>query len=176
MKYLQIIFWLLVSWPITSNAEVSPFGLIVGQATLEEVQQTLGNKTKLTNRGLNKWMGGPMLRAAGDGLGIEGLQEVLFIFDQDNVLMGVILMLPKHRYEDIKRYLNEKYTLVSDQAPFVGNQSVKFKQGEVFVEANAPHLSFQMEVTYVHSRLREAFNSGSAQEVEQKQQQEGAQL
>jgi len=176
MKYLRILFWLLVSWPIATYADVSPFGFVIGQATLEEVQQTLGSKTTLSNRGTNKWTGGPMLRAQGDGLGIEGLQEVLFIFDQNNVLMGVILMLPKNRYAEIKQYLSGKYTLMSEQAPFVGNQSAKFKEGEVLVEAIAPHMSFQMEVTYIHSSLLSAFNRGSEMEEQQKIEREEAQL
>ncbi len=176
MKYLRILLWLLISWPITTYAQVSPFGFTIGEATMQDVQQSLSAKTKLSDRGLNKWTGGPMLRAPGDAFSIQGLQEVLFIFDQQKVLMGVILVLPKNRYSDVKAYLSDKYKIVSDQAPFVGNQLIKFEEGDVIIEARAPHMSFQMEVTYIHSSLMEAFNTGSALEVEQKEQREGAQF
>lgn len=158
------------------GAEVAPFGFAVGGATLDQVRTGLSAKTKVEHHGINKWTQGPMLRANGSGLGVEGLQSVVFIFDKNSRLVGVILDLPKPRYDDIRSYLKGKYTVLDEQAPFVGDRSVKLREGAVTIEASARHLSFQMEVSYTHDDLMKKFNVGSQVEQQQKHKSEESQF
>ncbi len=169
-RVIAVLFLALA--PFLAHAEGAPFGLPVGVATLKEARASLGAKTRLEDSGFNKWSNGPMLKSNGSGLGMDGLQSALFIFNAQEKLVGVILTLPKHRFESIKSYLQGKYKLVSAQTPFVGNQSATFREGPVTIQASAPHMSFEMEVSYIHSELQAAFNRGSQAEQAQKQKSE----
>lgn len=151
-----------------AQADVAPFGVRIGAATLEEVRKSVGSKTRLTDVGINQWTDGKMLRADGDGLGIDGLQQAMFIFDEGDKLVGVLLKLPQSRFDSIKSSLKEKYKLVDEKNPFVGNKSAVFQEGPVSIELTAPHMSFDMEVDYIHAALRAKFDEASQAEQAQK--------
>ncbi len=103
------------------------------------MKQQVGGKTSLSDAGANKFSGGRMLQSDGDGLGIEGLSQVTFIFDRTDKLVG-------------------------SEVPFVGNASAKLKQGDSVIELNAPHMSFTMEVLYLTNGLKQAFQQQSSNE------------
>lgn len=168
---LAVLFFVV---PAVAFAEAAPFGLPIGIATVKDVRNALSSKTRLEDNGFNKWSNGPMIKADGVGLEIEGLREAVFIFNAQEKLVGVILDLPKDRYDSIKSYLKSKYQLVSDQAPFVGNQVATFSEGPVTITADAPHMSFEMSVRYIHSELQSAIKKGSQQERQQKEKSESS--
>lgn len=153
-----------------AHAEVAPFGLAVGSATIRDVHAQLGSDTRLEDNGFNKWSDGPMLLSNGTGLGIEGLQNALFIFDTKETLVGVVLTLPKSRFDAITAHLKSKYKLVSSQIPPVGNKSATFREDAITIETVAPHLSFEMEVRYFHKTFTQAYTQRSQEEKTRKQQ------
>lgn len=170
---LALIFAVL---PRLALAEAAPFGLTIGTATLQDVKRELAPRTRLENAGVNKWTYGPMLKSDGTGLGIEGLQSAYFIFTPEEKLIGVLLTLPKDRYASVKNSLRSKYKLISAQEPFVGNQLAKFRDGKVTIEASAPHMSFEMELSYTHENLRSLRDRKSQIEAAQKQRAERSNL
>lgn len=176
MFYRLIAGLLLTLFAALVRAEVAPFGVPIGVATLKEVRASLGPKTTLKHAGTNKWSGGPMLSSDGRGLGIDGLQEATFVFNPQEKLVGVLLTLPKHRYADITSYLKQKYQLVDEATPFVGDRFATFREGPVTITAAAPHLSFEMTVNYIHSELQTAFDRGSQAEADKKRQREVSKL
>lgn len=159
-----ILFSALPAWA----ANVAPLGLEVGVADLAAVKSRLGGQTRLQDAGANKWTGGPMLKSKGEGLDIEGLEEITFIFGQDNKLDGVVMTLGKHRLKEVADALRKKYKPVRENFPFVGDASATYRQGDSLVKLNAPHLSFSMEVIYLTKRLDEGFNRGSSAEEAQR--------
>lgn len=142
----------------------APFGQELGVATYAQVKQQLSGKTHLADAGTNKFSSGKMLQGEGDGLGIDGLSEVTFIFDRTDKLAGVLMTLPKESFKSTLKALSAKYALVSSEVPFVGNASAKLKQGDSVIELNAPHLSFTMEVMYLTNGLKQAFQRQSSSE------------
>ncbi len=54
---------------------------------------------------------------------LDGLQEVLAIFDPENKLVGVVSTVDKKCYDYLKDALNQKYVYVNGQNPFVGDKS-----------------------------------------------------
>jgi len=70
-------------------------GMEVGAATIGQVKSAFSGKTKLQDAGQNKFTEGKMIQADGAGFDIEGIQNVLFIFDKSDVLVGVILAMNK---------------------------------------------------------------------------------
>lgn len=145
-------------------ANAAPLGMELNVATYAQVKQQLGGKTSLSNNGVNKYSGGKMLQGNGDGLGIEGLSEITFIFDASDKLAAVLMTLPKDSFQKTLSALSGKYKLVDKQVPFVGNASANLQQGESVVELNAPHMSFEMTVTYMTKSLKQAFTRQASYE------------
>ena len=169
MKRLLFTLCALVLSLSAWAGNVAPLGLEVGVADLKTVKARLGGQTRLKDAGMNKWTGGPMLKSDGEGLDIEGLQEITFIFGQDDKLDGVIMQLGKHHLQEVAAALRKKYKVVRENFPFVGDASATYRQGDSVVKLNAPHLSFSMEVLYLSNRLNAAFNKGSAAEEAERQ-------
>jgi hypothetical protein len=164
MKRLAIaLFTLILPW-LAWGANVAPLGLEVGVADYAAVKAKLSGQTRLKDAGINKWTQGPMLEGDGEGLDIDGLQKITFIFGQDKKLDGVIMTLDKGRLREVTAALRQKYKTVRENIPFVGDATALYRQGDSIVRIEAPHLSFSMEVLYLTDRLHEAFNKGSAAE------------
>lgn len=149
---------------LTLAANAVPFGQELGVATYAQVKQQVGDKTDLSDSGTNKYSGGKMLQGSGEGLGIEGLSRVTFIFDHADKLAGVLMTLPKESFKPTLKALSAKYKLLSSEVPFVGDASAKLKQGDSVIELNAPHMSFTMEVLYLTNGLKQAFQQQSSNE------------
>ena len=82
-----------------------------------------------------------------------------------NRLAAVILTLDKRRYAELKKVLASEYRLVSDRAPFVGDQKARFRKGAVTITADAPHLSFDMSIIYAHDKFESAMEAGQKQQA-----------
>jgi hypothetical protein len=153
----------------TQAANVAPLGLELGVAGIEQVTTRLGDNPP-RQMGINAYSDGPMLESDGNGLDIEGLEKILFIFDNKNKLAGVVMTLSKHRFDDVYQFLSKKHTVKTRQIPFVGDRYVRMNQGASLVELSAPHMSFEMEARYLTNQLMAAFTKRSAEEEQQKRQ------
>ncbi len=149
-------------------AQVQVLGVEVGTSTVEQVKAQAGKVTRVTDAGMNKWSAGPMLRSNGNGYGIDGLSEVLYIFDKTGVLAAVVMTLGKDRFDEILGFVSGKYKTVSKQVPFVGDKYVRLKAKGVTIELDAPHLSFQMEARYLRDDFLQRFNASSDAETQEK--------
>ncbi len=149
-----------------------PLGLELGVATYAQVKQQMSGKTSLSDAGTNKYSGGKMLQGDGNGLGIEGISEVTFIFDQSDKLAAVLMTLPKESFQKTLSALSGKYKLIEKQTPFVGDASAKLQQGDSVIEISAPHMSFQLTVSYLTKSLKQAFKqqAGSERAAKEKRQ------
>ncbi len=105
-----------------------------------------------------------MYATDGAAYGIDGLNGVLYIFDSQKKLAGVIMTMNKDRFASIYDILNKKYRVVSKHRPFVGDQYALFKPADANIEVSAPHLSFEMEVRYLRNDLVQQFNAKSEAE------------
>lgn len=159
---------------IAANAGTQALGFEIGVSTVDQVTTSLVKQTKINDGGTNKYSMGPMLKTDGNSYGIEGLTEVVYIFDNQRKLAGVLMNMNKARFDTVFRALSAKYKLVSQQRPFVGDQFSRFRTKDSIVEVAAPHLSFEMEVRYVRNDLMQKFNSKSAAEDEAKNKSEAA--
>lgn len=163
----------------------APLGLELGAATLADVQKEVGTKFQLSDLGINKFSGGKMLSGTGNGLGIDGLSEIAFIFDQNNVLAGVLMTLPKKdnrndlqngNFKKTAKALASKYKKVEMQDPFVGSAYARFSQGKSVIELDAPHMSFTMSLRYVTSDFMSNFNKQAAADRASKDQAQAGKL
>jgi hypothetical protein len=121
-----------------------------------------------------------MLLADGAGLGVEGLQSALFIFDNKETLVTVQMTLNKGALGEVfdRTYerLAAKYKLARKAVPFVGDKYARFEKGDAVIELSAPHLSFAMTVTYMTRGFEQAFKALSTKDAQDKEKREGGQF
>lgn len=145
----------LVSRDPPSNA--APLGLELGYANIDGVKETIGSTATLQDNGTNQFSGGPMLISDGAGLGVEGLSSVLLVFDKSDVLVGMVMTLPKAPADMLKK-LSTKYSVVDNRIDsFMDKGYARLAKGDSLVEIDAPHLSFTMEVRYLTKQLMADF-------------------
>lgn len=171
----------LISWAITLSAMTAAahagtpvLGFEVGTSTLDQIKSNLSKQTAVNDNGINKWSGGPMLQTNGESYEIEGLQKVLYIFDEQKKLTGVIMTMGKNRFDSVHQFLSKKYKVQTQQRPFVGDQFARFKTTDGVVELDAPHMSFEMDVRYLRSDLVQKFNAQSQAEATAKRKNEAS--
>lgn len=164
MKFVFVILMLFGFSPAAFAANAAPLGLELGVATYAQVKQQVGSKTSLSAGGTNKYSGGKMLQGNGSGLGVEGLSEITFIFDAADKLVAVLMTLPKDSFKPTLSALSGKYKLIDKVVPFVGNASAHLQQGDSVIEIDSPHMSFEMTVSYMTKKLKQAFSQQSSNE------------
>ena len=176
MKYLVQLAFTAVALmcSISAYAGTQALGFEIGASTVDQVKSSLAKQTKVVDSGTNKFSAGPMLKTDGSSYEIEGLSEVLYIFDDQKKLAGVIMNMSKDRFDAVFKAISAKYKVTSQQRPFVGNQYARFKTQDSVVEMDAPHLGFDMEVRYIRNDLLQKFNSQSSAEAEAKKKREAA--
>lgn len=173
-KSIQILLTITVLTCSLVHAGTAMLGFDMGVSTLEQVKATLGKQTRVQDGGTNKYSNGAMLKTDGDGYDIEGLNEVVYVFDEQKKLAGVLMDMDKSRFTAVYQALSAKYKVAAQQRPFVGNQYARFKTPDAVIEVTAPHMSFQMSVNYLRNDLNQKFNTQSASEAETKTKRESA--
>jgi len=150
----------------------SPLGMEIGYANLSGVREKLGSVTRLEEEGMNKYTSGPMLSSSGEGVGVDGLSNLLLIFDKNEVLAGVVMTIPKNP-KDVFGKLSGKYKPVANKIDtFMNYGYARLEKGDSLVEIDAPHLSFNMEVRYLTKRLMADFKRQSADDDARKKQEQ----
>lgn len=172
IRSIVVILGFAISSLVHAGTQV--LGVEIGTTTIDQLKQDLSKKTKLEMTGTNKFSGGEMIRTDGSAYDIEGLTSVLYIFDENKKLAGVLMDMGKHRFDAVFQFLNGKYKVVSQQRPFVGNQFARFRPSDAFIEMDAPHMGFNMEVRYIRNDLMQKFNAQSEAEAAAKKKSEAS--
>ncbi len=176
LRLSTILATVTLAATLSAHAGTPVLGVEIGVTTVSQLQQSLGKKTRLEKRGVNKWSGGEMLSTDGSAHGIEGLNSVLYIFDPEQKLAGVVMDMGKHKFDTVYKALSAKYKVVSQQRPFVGDQFARFKPADAVIEVDAPHMSFEMEVRYMRNDFQKRFATQSLAEQAAQQQSETSQF
>lgn len=156
----------------TAFADPTIFGMELGEMT----ETDLKAKYNVSHTGTNKYSDGNMYSVPTSSINFDGLKEVTAIFDTNSKLVAVLTTVPKHKFDTLNQALGGKYKRVSQNIPFVGNKSAKYRDGTTDIILEAPHLSFEMTMHYIRDDLMQSFNSKSQAEERQKQASEASQL
>lgn len=170
MKKIIVLFALLLS--STVYADPTVFKMEIGKMTEKQLKSIYN----VTNAGINKYSNGNMYNISNYDINFEGIQDVTAIFNTKEILSGVTFILPKDKFDEINKTLSEKYKIVNQNIPFVGDKKAKYRDGTTNILIDAPHLSFSMRVTYANDELYNAFNQQIEVEKHNKQQNESSQL
>ena len=154
-----------------ANADPKPLGLEIGKATVSDLEQKFPQVTSLGN---NLYTSGKMYSLSRNEVPLDGLaKDVLFIFNDDESLACVSMTFNKDKFSELNEQLKKKYKkVIKSVIPFVGNKLVKYKDGNSVVELNAPHLSFEMDLSYMSDNFIKNMNNQIQQQEKAKKQQE----
>lgn len=172
-KILLILVLSLVACTVMAAERATPFGVVLGKSTAKDVRAALGNKTHFQVIDQNPVSHGLSLISNGEGLDMPDLRKAIFAFDADGTLQYVQLTLPKGgmRNAGFKRFygmLKSKYHPVKSSQPFVGDQYARFDAANAWIELDAPHMSFEMTVTYTTASMRAMLNRYEARTTQQR--------
>ncbi|MCK9454736.1 tetratricopeptide repeat protein [Sulfurimonas sp.] len=157
----------------TVSVNPAPFGLKIDEATYSE---SIKKYPLYEDAGINKYSNGKMIFIKVDQLHFDGLKEAKLIFSQSEKLQGVLLTLPKEKFDDLYSSLSHKYTLVDKNIPFVGDKYAKFVEGNTIIELKALHIGFQTTLQYIDKKLMSEFTTTTNNEKIAKKKQEESQL
>jgi len=154
----------------------SVLGFEMGKTSPAQVIEAVGPKGKIHNSGTNPYSGGPMLKAEGAAFPVEGLNQVMFIFDPSEHLQAVVMKMDQARFDSVLNRLKAKYHVVTSDAPPVGNKVVRFHEGTTTIELSALHMSFEMNVRYVNDSLLAKFEADEKKAAAEKEKREASQF
>ena len=145
----------------------APFGFELGVATTTQVKTEMQG---VRFEGTNDHSRGPMLRTTSTG--VDGVQEVIFFFNPDNVLVAAFVTMNKDPVSAVKT-LQKKYKMTSNRVDsFMNNGNAEFVKGDSIIQLVAPHLSFQQHILYatkgMYAVFRENMNESAAQKQHRK--------
>ncbi len=169
---LSAILFTLGSLSTSVQADPTVFGLTLGKTTSSEL--TALHSAELV--GINAYSDGPAYEVSTNTIDFDGLQELTVIFNRDGILEAVLAKLPKDRFKDLNAMLGKKYKRVSQNVPFVGNASARFRDGKTDIVLDAPHLSFTLSLSYLRDSFMKSFKEKSKAQEEAKRTGEASQL
>ena len=142
---IMIMFILTVGLVGLSFADegIGPFGLSVGSSQTDDMLERFPSAVEV---GSNSWTGGAMYRVDGAHLPLQGARRATFVFGQGDRLDAVLITLNKRRFDAVRRLLDEQYPRVSARIPHVGDAHVEWHVGDVIIELDSPHMSFDMQL------------------------------
>lgn len=173
MRAFAVVAVALLAFAVPARAETpKPLGVPLG-SSIEDVRKALPN-TRLEKTGISAISNGPILETNGTGLDVQGLQRVTLVFSADKRLEAVQMRMEQGTYDRVLGYLQKQYPLKSNQAPFVGDKKAVFADPGWRIEIAAPHMSFNVTVTYMTQPFFEALEQNAAAERKEKDRKESA--
>lgn len=143
-----------------NEASLRPLGIELGSA-IEDVRARLDELGARCEENTSAVARGPLLSCR-DGFELEGLQQAQFLFSAEGRLEGVVLTFPKGRWRTVNTALAGRYRPERSLEPFVGDRSSHYRGAGGRVVAEAPHMSFEMSVTYATEWLLRTADDHSA--------------
>ena len=125
MRKLFVLVFAVLCSVYTSSFAAEPFGLKIDEMKFSEFQK----KVRSTDMGINSWSKGVMRGIPVEELNIEGLKDAVAIFNEDNILVGLLLTFNKSKFDSLNAMAKQNYQTVSSQIPYVGDKLVKYKDG-----------------------------------------------
>lgn len=155
-----------------AQADPTVFGLTLGKTT----QQQFLAQYPAKEVGESLYSGGPIYNVDPANIDFDGLQKVSVIFDDKGTLVYVSAQFPKGKFDYLNQALSKKYKQVSKQIPLVGNKHATYKDGNSKIFLEAPHMSFETDMTYLTNAFDKAYTDARRESNKQKKSKEESQL
>ncbi|WP_341756721.1 MULTISPECIES: hypothetical protein [unclassified Candidatus Tisiphia] len=156
-RLFYILFILIFN--LNVNANPTPLGFELNKATISDVEKVY----HITKKEKNHWEGYNYYVNVRD-VKLEGLMELLIICNDGNIIQAVILTINKDNFTEFYQLLSEKYKLVYNQNPRIGNKEIRFADSDCTIMLDAPHLSFSMSIIYITDEFLTKFKGKQKEE------------
>lgn len=172
MKKLAILA-LVSALSITNQAHAaSPFGMEIGVMSEAKLKEDF----KVTHTGVSSWTDGAIYDISTPQLDFQGLQKATAIFNENQVLVGLLLNFPKNKFDALEGYVADNFELKARNIPFVGDKSATYFEADTEVRLAAPHMGFEMSMNFLDGELIQAFEAGKKKQNKAKSDGEKAAL
>lgn len=153
-----ILLMILVHQQIV-YANPAPIDLELNKATLQDIKRT----HKILSEE-NTPYGGKEYFLDIKNINIQQLKIAKVLCDENGIVQGVQLVIDKNRFEDIYHSIDAKYEQHSKTIPSVGDKIVRFKYKDSYIILSAPHMSFNLYLTYLTQSISQKISQVSEEE------------
>lgn len=101
---VAVMFYINIAY-----AGTKVLGFEINVSTADQVKNALSSQTNVVDAGINKYSRGTSLLTDGDSYEIEGLHNVGYIFDSQNKLVAVVMVMNKDRFDSVFNAVSAKY-------------------------------------------------------------------
>ncbi|WP_417821310.1 hypothetical protein [Terasakiella sp.] len=170
LHFFLFLLSLTISTQAVLAAEIAtPFGFEIGVDTLHSSKtKVIEARSTMKNIGTNKYSHGPVYEVDVSHIAVKDIKTIQLIFDAKDHLQGITFNSSKHNFKSLEDHVASKYQLSRREVPFVGNKFAEYKAPNAIIQLDAPHMSFQMSISYVSTDLLKSF-SKTVQENNQAQ-------
>ena len=150
-----------------------PFGLTIGNMTLNQIQ----DKYKIRATSPNKWTGKMMYNIDPiSQIDFTGIKELTLIFDNNDTLQAVLTKLDKNKFNELAADLDSKYNMDYKKNPYVGDKEANFSAANANIILISEHLEPYTQLTFLTYELKALFKSKAEEEEQAKKQKQRSML
>ncbi|HFE4537099.1 TPA: hypothetical protein ACF24J_003420 [Escherichia coli] len=170
---LKISVGIFVMLQPLAYAGTTAFGMTLGETTLEVFKKEYPSAV---DEGVSEWSGGSIFSVPAQDLDFDGVKRSYVIFTKDEKVTAIIIDLNNRLFDRIHGMLSKKYKVSKKIIPFVGNKFVRYKNEEDIIELDAPHMSFDMTLSYAEKNFMEQYKEKKRIRNEKKESEESDKL
>ncbi|MCC8371720.1 MAG: hypothetical protein LN568_03060 [Rickettsia endosymbiont of Pseudomimeciton antennatum] len=156
-RLFYILFILIFN--LNVNANPTPLGFELNKAAISDIEQVY----HIIKKEKNYWEGYNYYVNIKD-VKLEGLTRLLIICNDDNITQAVILTINKDKFTEFYQLLSEKYKLVYNHNPRLGDKEIRFTDSDCTIILDVPHLSFSMDIIYITDEFLTKFKGKQKEE------------
>jgi hypothetical protein len=167
----------IIGFTIFLLSSVNFSGLTVFEMELGKTTETqLKSMYNIQKTGINKYSGSNKYSVPISAINFNGLKEVTTTFNDKGVLVAVYAIFRKEKFDYLKQVLDDKYLFINKNIPFVGDKSITYKEGDVTITLDSPHIGFSTTILYIMDDFMTILHQGIETENQQRLRKESSQL
>lgn len=148
------------------------FDLEIGKTTKSEAK----SRYTLLLQESDTFSGGKNYKIDTSEISFNGLKQLEVTFDQEGVLVNLMAIFPKEKFDDLNGMLRNKYTLVDEDIPFVGTKSSWYRHEDATIHLEAAHLEWFTSLMYMDDDYKKVIRKKREAEQAKKKEQESSLL
>lgn len=145
LQLIKMSFLLVALWSLNACSEsAAPLGITIGKSTLKDVE----SKYKIIEKDCNIDEYGCYYYMNHNELPLKNITLAAVNLDKKEIVRYLELHTAKENFESFFESISKKYKLKHKEIPSVGNKEALFEADNCIIKLYAPHMSFEMKITY----------------------------
>ncbi len=165
MKNKLFFVSLIIIFNFNICANPRPLGFELNKTNISQIKEVY----QITKKEKNHWQGYNYYLNIVD-IKLEGLNELLIICDDNNLVQAIIFTINNEKFAEFYQLLSEKYKLILNQNPYMGNKKIGFADSDCTIILDSPHLSANMSIIYITDEFLIKFKNNQLKEYNLKNQ------